>query len=383
MKAARHVLLAMAALGLGGCAALSRSTLTPKPRVVGERTLDVEAFVSEHNRNADLIQSLDAKPTIAVRGKVLKAQADGRLGMVRPRNFSLQVSAGGQTQANIGSNDEEFWFWVKSEEDRSIYWCNYDDLESSALAVTYQPDWIMEALGLKPITQEEAAAIRVQKTDDPKLSALVFPPAKSRGESYQRVLIVSNYTRRVKEHRICAANRLQTPLALAVISGYKDFDVEKSESGAFRTCYLPENLRLEWTKDQLTLDVALGNVIVNQFDMSKASAIFVEPVIPDYKRVNLADMARTEKRNDRTTVRRTLPRPGAGARNGVKLGTPTPVIDEPDNAPRARTSDARRKPDRVSSPLEDLIGAPLPVGAESDAVRQSAWAAADNSPVGR
>ncbi len=34
MKAARHVLLAMAALGLGGgCAALNRGSLTPKPRV--------------------------------------------------------------------------------------------------------------------------------------------------------------------------------------------------------------------------------------------------------------------------------------------------------------------------------------------------------------
>ena len=72
MKAARHILLAMAALGLGGCAALSRGSLTPKPRLVSERTLDVDEFVSDHNRNADLIQSLDAKPTVAVRGKVMK-----------------------------------------------------------------------------------------------------------------------------------------------------------------------------------------------------------------------------------------------------------------------------------------------------------------------
>ena len=40
--------------------------------------------------------------------------------------------------------------------DKSIYWCNYDELDSSPLAVTYQPDWIIEALGLKPISAEEA-----------------------------------------------------------------------------------------------------------------------------------------------------------------------------------------------------------------------------------
>ncbi len=382
MKVARHVLLAMAALSLAGCAALNRGTLIAKPRPVGERTLDVDQFVAEHNRNADLVQSLEAKPNIAVKGRVMQAQADGRLGMMRPRGFSLQLSAHGQTRANIGSNDEEFWFWVQNEEDPSIYWCKYDDLESSALAVTYQPDWIVESLGLRAITPEEAESIRVEKTDDPKLSAVVFPPSKSRGEGYQRMMIVSNYTRRVKEYRICAVDRQRTVLAQSTISNYADFDLEKSESGAFRSCYLPERLRLDWTKEKLTLDVALKkeNVIVNQFDTSKAAKVFVEPRIPGYDRVNLADMARAGAKDNRTTVRRTLPPPAT--RNGAKLGRPTPVIDEPEKAPHARASDPRRQaaPGGISSPLENLVGAPLPVGAESEASR---WVAADASAVGR
>ena len=128
MIAARHVLLAMAALGLGGCAALNRSTLAPKSRAVADRTLDIDQFVAEHNRNADLIQSLDARPTIAVHSKIMKVQADGKLGMVRPQSFKLELTHMGQKKADIGSNDEEFWFWVQSDEDRSIYWCNYNDL---------------------------------------------------------------------------------------------------------------------------------------------------------------------------------------------------------------------------------------------------------------
>jgi hypothetical protein len=377
-KVARHVLLAMAALGLGGCAALNRGSLASKPRPIGQRTLDVDQFVAEHNRNAELIQSLEAKPTVAVKGRMM-AQVDGRLGMVRPRDFSLQLSAQGQTKANIGSNDEEFWFWVQSDDDRSIYWCKYDDLESSALAVTYQPDWIVDSLGLRPITPEEADAIKVQTTDDPKLSALVFPPSTSRGQAYRRMMIVSNYTRRVKEHRICALDAKDTVLAQATISGYKDFDIGKSESGAFQSCYLPEGLRLEWKREQLTLDVALKQVVVNQFDTSRAAAIFVEPVIPGYKRVNLADMARTGPKDNRTTVRSTRPMPAT--RNGIKLGRPTPVVDEPADAPRVRTSDIRRPaPGRISSPLEDVVGASLPLGPESESSR---WAVAADPPVGR
>ena len=65
-------------------------------------------------------------------------------------------------EADIGSNEEEFWFWVHNDEKR-IYWCNYDELESSSLGVTYQPDWIIGALGLKPITPEEAAGHQSQR----------------------------------------------------------------------------------------------------------------------------------------------------------------------------------------------------------------------------
>ncbi len=387
MKAARHVLLAMAALGLGGCVALNRAGIAPKSRPVAERTLDLDAFVADHNRNADLIESLTAKPTIGVKGKVMTAQADGRLAMVRPRNFKLELSSMGQTKANIGSNDEEFWFWVQSSDDPSIYWCEYSELESSALAVTYQPDWIIESLGLKPITTAEAAAIEVRTTDDPNTSALLFPPTKNRGETFRRMLIVSNYTRRIKEHRLYSGN-VQTPqtmLAQAIVSSYKDFDLEKSESGAFRTCYLPESLKLDWKKDQLTLNVALKEVMVNQFDSSRAAAIFKEPVVPGYQRVNLAEMARVAPGSKRTTVRRTLPMPGS--RNGIKMGRPAPDTDDTAEAPPARAASAKARArkssdsDGLTSPLEALVKAPLPVGSEKDA--PASWTGSDISPLAR
>ena len=386
MKAARHVLLAMAALGLGGCVALNRSSLAPKARPVAERTLDVDAFVAEHNRNAELIQSMTANPTIRVQSSLTKAVADGKLAVVRPRNFKLEVSAGmNQSMANIGSNDEEFWFWVKNEKDPSIYWCDYSDLESSALAVTYQPDWIIQALGLNPITPQEAAGIEVRTTNDPNATALLFPPTKNGGETIRRMMIVSKYTRRIKEHRLYSGN-VQTPqtlLAQADVPSYKDIDVEKSESGAFQTCYLPESLRLEWKKDQLILNVLLKDVVVNSFDSSRAAAIFKEPVIPGYERVNLAEMARTGPRDNRTTVRRTLPMPGS--RNGVRMGRPAPATDDTAEAPRARASSASRSSGRTTSPLEELVRAPLPVGPESEATRQAAatWAGTDTSPLGR
>ena len=388
MKAARHILLAMAALGLGGCVALNRSSIAPKPRPVAERTFDLDDFIAEHNKNAESIQSLEAKPSIGMKSKMRGGHGDGRLAMVRPKNFKLEIysSAINRNIANIGSNDEEFWFWVQGSDDPSIYWCNYSDLESSALSVAFQPDWIIEAIGLKPITPEEADSIRVERTNDPNASALAFRPTISHGQTFQRVMIVSNYTRRIKEHHIYEGKGQQkTLLAQAIVSKYIEFDLEKSESGAFQSCHLPENVKLEWKKDQLTLDVVMRkeDVKVNRFDDSRSAAVFVEPVIPGYERVNLADMARVAPKDNRTTVRRTLPIPGV--RNGVKLGRPAPATDDGVDAPHARASDRRNSPGRISSPLEDLVTAPYPVGPETETARQAAaaWAYSDTSPIGR
>jgi hypothetical protein len=149
MKVAERVVLAMAlTLGLSGCRAFNNGSISSTPRPLAARTFDIDGFVAEHNRNAELIQSLTAKPSIGVAGRVMRTRTEGRLALERPRNFKLELSTMNDKKADIGSNDEEFWFWVQNDKDHSIYWCRYADLAASSLAITHQPDWIIEALGL-------------------------------------------------------------------------------------------------------------------------------------------------------------------------------------------------------------------------------------------
>ena len=71
MAIARSIMLALGgdAEGEDGCRGGTRGALTPTPRPPAGSTLDVDKFVAEHNRNADLIQTLEAKPTIGVKSK--------------------------------------------------------------------------------------------------------------------------------------------------------------------------------------------------------------------------------------------------------------------------------------------------------------------------
>jgi hypothetical protein len=368
MRILRSIMLAIAAtLGASGCAAWNTRTLSPLPRPLTEQTLDVNEFVVAHNRNADKVQSLQAKPSIKVTSKMFGGQAEGRLALERPRNFKLELLTAPmrRVRANIGSNDEEFWVWVDND-DRKVYWCGHDQLASGEIAVTYQPDWIIEALGLKSITPEEARGIKTHDGDIPGTTALIFPARKSGGEFYTKMMIVWNQNRRVKEHRIYegTAPTARGLLARAEVGGYSVFAAGSADSADGEKVYLPENVKLEWKRDQLALDVSMQHedVKVNQFDSSLGAAIFVEPTT-GHDRVNLAEMARVHRRDPGTRTRETLPAPAA--RNGMKPGRTTSEPNDTTMVPRARTGTAPRSGSSATNALEDLVTPPLPVGPES------------------
>ena len=280
--------------------------------------------------------------------------------MERPRNFKLDMRSTLGTVADIGSNDAEFWFWVKGNEDKSLYWCNYQDLESSALAVSYQPDWIVEALGLKPISPAEAEGIRVRTTGtEPGTTALVFAPTKAGGDTIRREIIVWNNSRRIKEHRIYAG-KTPTLVAQATVNRIKEVEIGSTATNDRDSCYLPDSVKLDWKREQLVLNVTLQDVKVNQFDSSRSADLFVEPNNPGYTRVNLADLNRGQSKGSRTTVRRTLPQPEP--RNSVRLGQPSAIEGDTTMNPRfgsptvAQVGSSRP----TTSALDTLVGAVEP-----------------------
>ncbi len=370
MQVARLMLLVViATLTLSGCVLFDNRQPQPTPKPLVQRTIDKTEFVAEHNRNAERIESLKARPSVGIAGRRLRSRTDGRLAMQRPRDFKLEMETLKGRVADIGSNDEKFWFWVQNDEDKSIYWCNYADLKSSELPITFQPDWIVEALGLKPIPPEEAAAIRVQEGPERGTTTLVFPPIQNKADTYTRLMVVWNNNLRIKEYRILAGDR-QTLVAQAVVKGYKEHEVESAATSTTQRCYLPDQIQFDWKKEGLALDVAIQDVAINQLD--PATRIFVEPRIPGYTRQNLANLKLGQPNSSKTTVRRTLPPPEP--RNGVRLGRPAQADDDGNVVPRLNPAvgqtGAGQKP-----PLENLVRAPIPTASnpESDNVASQMW----------
>src|SRR3954470_10557112 len=115
-------LVGAACAGLGGCAA-SRVGRTPQAGLNNVRPAAnspaVADLVERHNRNARLVSSLEAAPSVSAKSR-LSGGGGGRGNMVfeRDHNFRFVVEGGigSKHYADIGSNDDEFWFWADDKQ---------------------------------------------------------------------------------------------------------------------------------------------------------------------------------------------------------------------------------------------------------------------------
>jgi hypothetical protein len=373
------MLAALATLGASGCrtAGVGSTAHTRPPEVRPQVTFDLQEFVKEHNLNSARIQSLEAKPaitlTVGPRGDAKSGAVDGLLALERPRNFKLELAHSWSTIGDIGSNDERFWFWFKNSKDRSVYYCDYSELGSTSLAVTYQPDWIVEAMGLKAITPDEAAQIKMRPANQDGATILTFAPTTAGGQTYTRMMVVSHGTRKVQEFRVVSSDG-KAVIAQATIKKYRELPVgdrtpAERTSARMQTCSLPENIVLEWKRELLSLDVVLKDVKVNQFDPDKRTARFVQPVISGHAAVNLAELTRLKDSESATAVRQTLPVPDAPNRG--RLDPPLQIRAGNAAANTPRRQDTLRSRSPVLLPVLDLdvVDAPMPTAPGTPADR--------------
>src|SRR3954467_12183339 len=74
---------------------------------------DVPALVRYMNNNANLVQAVESTSlAINCSQGAQSVGIDGMMVCQKPRNFRLSAKAFGNPVADIGSNNDEFWYWI-------------------------------------------------------------------------------------------------------------------------------------------------------------------------------------------------------------------------------------------------------------------------------
>ena len=111
-----------------------------------------EQILDYLNDNARRVQSLrfaDVELTVTQGPKSFGLR--GTMVSEKPRNFRLSTRTLGNPVVDLGSNDQEFWYWIHKAETPNLVYCSYKDLSDgrvSRMPWPFQPEWVMESLGL-------------------------------------------------------------------------------------------------------------------------------------------------------------------------------------------------------------------------------------------
>ena len=112
-------------------------------------TPTLEQVVAAVNGNAARVHSL--RTTDATLTGRLVPNLRANIALERPRRFRLRAdTALTDTEVDLGSNDEFFWFWVRRSKPPAVYFCRHDQFEASAArqAIPLPPEWLIEAFGV-------------------------------------------------------------------------------------------------------------------------------------------------------------------------------------------------------------------------------------------
>ena len=125
---------------------------------------DLVLYLNTNSANMPGIQSDDVTLT-CYQGNGIGIPVGAQLRCQGPRNFRLRAKALGNDEVDLGSNNDEFWYWIRRGDKFQVF-CSYQALESGQvkqMPFPFQPDWVMEAMGLGRYGPADKYELAVEK----------------------------------------------------------------------------------------------------------------------------------------------------------------------------------------------------------------------------
>ena len=216
-------------------------------------------LIAHLNRNIDQINAWQSTHvTITPHGMMGMVRLSANLAVERPRNFRLQASIPTGNVVDLGSNDERFWCWVRNEDEPMIITARHERLAAAQqqLSMPFEPDWLIETLGLIPIEESE---VEVEKhPTDPKRVFLRRRRKAPDGTSVELVSTVDTCNGVIVEHSL--ADRSGRIVALASLGEHE----RDGKSGIV----LPHYVELAWPSAKMGLKIRMGAIEINPESLS-------------------------------------------------------------------------------------------------------------------
>jgi hypothetical protein len=223
------------------------------------------------NKQAGLLQSIQTNDlTISVWAQGSSVGLDGgTLLCQKPRYFKLVGKKFGSQEVLVGSNDERFWFYVKRDPSDALFHCTHTEYangSSAELPFPFQPEWVLEALGMGHIDPD--GPLRVEED---RATFKLIEDGKLRGQPIRKVTVfhkgaasLTGNQPQVKARQMYDATNDRL-ICQATVKSVRRTRLNRTDAAGkpvYATC--PQIIKLEWPGQDTTLELDLGQVQVNR-----------------------------------------------------------------------------------------------------------------------
>lgn len=223
---------------------------------------DLVAHLNKFSNPIQTVESDNVDITVTQNGQPFGLS--GKLAMQKDRNFRLIASAVASTEADLGSNSQEFWFYMKRNDPPDLFFCNYNDLPQAQMKLPLQPDWIAEALCVQDLNPTEYEKFETRSGIE--LRKRVF----HQGEQLVKGVLVATSGQnsgRVVMHRLVKPSGQEVWRA-EIIDYQREQDVGRY--------VVPYQVKISCPEHKVTIELKLKNCKVNQLNGNN-TALFARP----------------------------------------------------------------------------------------------------------
>jgi hypothetical protein len=197
----------------------------------------------------------------------------------RSRNFRLTARMISSTEVDLGSNKDEFWYWIKKGEPYQFH-CSYQALQEGRVRVMpfpFQPDWVAEALGLGNYGPAERYTLTAEPTKL-KLVEYVVGPQRNK---LRKVIVFERREARNGEPQITDYLLIDDATNKLICSAH----VSEVQGNLTTTGVVPRRIKLSWPAEKVELTMRLNRA---EFNPQFQPQLFVRSPMPNVPSFDLA-----------------------------------------------------------------------------------------------
>jgi hypothetical protein len=123
---------------------------SPKPASIPQVEQTIPPCVNIINERNNHLQSIISDLNITIYEKIAH-RATATLAYQKNQRFRMTTYSMMGLESDVGSNDAYFWFWSKRMNPPVLFYARHENLFLTGLKTPFNPQWMMESLGINII----------------------------------------------------------------------------------------------------------------------------------------------------------------------------------------------------------------------------------------